>query len=114
MEKSSNAVLQYQGFDASALNYGSNMNTQSKLSEQARQFYASKASQYASMMKTLDPKRNLPKASHGINKNMTEYAFEVEKVTGPPKPPTREILQQMTLQNMIMQGLPPNSGEMDI
>ena len=45
---------------------------------------------------------------------MTEYAFEVDKASGPPKPYTKEVLQQLTLQNMVLQGLPPTSGEIDI
>ena len=58
------------------------------------------------MLKTLDPNKNLPKASHGINKNMTSYAFPSNKSSAPPKPLSKDILQQMTLQKMYAQGSP--------
>ena len=53
------------------------------------------------MLKTLDPNKNLPKASHGINKNMTTYAFPSNKANAPPKPVGKEVLQQLTLSQMV-------------
>lgn len=78
--------------------------------EQRRQFYQTKADQYAQMLKTLDPTKNLPQASHGINQNMTKYAFPSNKVNAPPKPYTKEILQQITLQQMVAQGSPTGNA----
>ena len=44
------------------------------------------------MLKTIDPKKNLPQASHKINQNMKEYSFPVNKKGAAPVPPQKDVL----------------------
>ena len=69
--------------------------------EQRKQFYSVKATQYAHMLKTLDPRNNLPRASHQINRDMKQYSFPTGKPGDPPIPPQKQYLQQVMLQDMI-------------
>ena len=54
------------------------------------------------MLKTLDPRNNLQRASHKINHDIKEYTFFSQKEQpDQPKPPQKGQLQQVTLQKML-------------
>ena len=67
--------------------------------DDVKQYYKTKASQYAQMFKTLDPSKNLQVSHHTINQNIKPYQFPITDPT--VIPPCKQIVQKMRLQELL-------------
>lgn len=53
------------------------------------------------MVRTLDPSKDLPKASHKINQHMKEYNFPSSRQNQPPIPLSKQQLQQLRFEQLM-------------